>query len=550
MATATVIGTKMSNHNLFSTLLILLTSMVVVTIETSHAPKGHMEPIGNHRDSDGHIEILTTVPHPLKFWEKYVKKGEPVLFRGAANHSPGLKLWTDHYLLENYGRFKVKVESKFEKYDTPVGVFGIGQESIKNFIGRYRADDIYIVSQLPDPMGKDVAVPPCLLCGTFRESITEANLWFSSGGTKSLLHRDADDAINCLYNGTKDWIMIHPRDEQNIPIAKEVFEGYGGFSVLDPDRVDLLKHPQFVNVPWKFVHVKAGDCLFLPRGYWHRVTSGGAKNIAVSLLFGRIEKFEPLNCDTTKLDFMPLTEVGTVWSYDGFGVQSMGNANPFALNETIQEMCLQSLQHRITVDDIYEDLMEDFESEDVRNLVFKDGADSYQEYVTDISKEYLRILGDTDQKGFVTCDEVKGITLDQLKEVSVLTSMDPANTEEMEYYTFSMKKIESFLMAFADGNEDSRLTSFEKFSDEYQRIGGTSIVAENIFNILDINSDRILTVQEIHANIGQVLQLYSRISVFDSGVVVDDVDFDFETELSNEIDQNFTPNESPQRDEL
>jgi len=36
-----------------------------------------------------------------------------------------------------------------------------------------------------------------------------------------LLHRDADNALNCLLNGTKDWILIDPKHEDMLPIAVE-----------------------------------------------------------------------------------------------------------------------------------------------------------------------------------------------------------------------------------------------------------------------------------------------------------------------------------------
>jgi len=65
----------------------------------------------------------------------------------------------------------------------------MGQDSIKHFVNTYIAQDKYMVSQLPDPMSEEVAVPQCILCGSFRERILEANIWMSSGNTKSLLHR-------------------------------------------------------------------------------------------------------------------------------------------------------------------------------------------------------------------------------------------------------------------------------------------------------------------------------------------------------------------------
>ena len=33
-------------------------------------------------------------------------------------------------------------------------------------------------------------------------------MWFSSGGTKSVLHNDDVDNINCLFSGTKDLLFI------------------------------------------------------------------------------------------------------------------------------------------------------------------------------------------------------------------------------------------------------------------------------------------------------------------------------------------------------
>ena len=68
----------------------------------------------------------------------------------------------------------------------------------------YKSEDKYIVSQLPEPMYHEVSVLPCLLCGTFKKRLLEVNLWVSSGGSRSLLHRDADNAINCLLHGRLD----------------------------------------------------------------------------------------------------------------------------------------------------------------------------------------------------------------------------------------------------------------------------------------------------------------------------------------------------------
>lgn len=54
----------------------------------------------------------------------------------------------------------------------------------------------------------DITVPVTLQCGGFVQGIQDLVLWFSSGGTKSVLHSDYLDNINCLLDGTKEIIFI------------------------------------------------------------------------------------------------------------------------------------------------------------------------------------------------------------------------------------------------------------------------------------------------------------------------------------------------------
>ena len=51
-------------------------------------------------------------------------------------------------------------------------------------------------------------MPPCLGCGGFERGLEVGVIWFSSGGTQSVLHLDDVDNINCLLDGKKELIMI------------------------------------------------------------------------------------------------------------------------------------------------------------------------------------------------------------------------------------------------------------------------------------------------------------------------------------------------------
>ena len=54
----------------------------------------------------------------------------------------------------------------------------------------------------------DIFLLKCLLCGGYTDSLQDSVMWFSNGGTKSVLHFDAIDNINCLISGTKELFMV------------------------------------------------------------------------------------------------------------------------------------------------------------------------------------------------------------------------------------------------------------------------------------------------------------------------------------------------------
>ena len=62
--------------------------------------------------------------------------------------------------------------------------------------------------------------------------------------------------------------MIEYKHENMIYKAWESEREIGGFSLIDVDAVDLKKYPKIAEVPWSYVEINAGDCLFLPKSKW------------------------------------------------------------------------------------------------------------------------------------------------------------------------------------------------------------------------------------------------------------------------------------------
>ena len=80
--------------------------------------------------------------------------------------------------------------------------------SLDRFIDSYRRLDIYMVASVPEFLRNDVVLPRSLACGGFSRNLVDTVIWFSSGGTKSVLHHDDVDNINCLLAGTKELYFI------------------------------------------------------------------------------------------------------------------------------------------------------------------------------------------------------------------------------------------------------------------------------------------------------------------------------------------------------
>lgn len=62
------------------------------------------------------------------------------------------------------------------------------------------------------------------------------------------------------------------------------------------------------------------------------MNSFGIQNLAVSVLFSRLEEFSNKGCEKAEnLKYVPLVESGMVWTYPGHGPQTLGNMDPFEL---------------------------------------------------------------------------------------------------------------------------------------------------------------------------------------------------------------------------
>ncbi|CAH1264201.1 TYW5 [Branchiostoma lanceolatum] len=218
-------------------------------------------------------------------------------YRQAIAKAPAVTNWQrDEYIREKYGDLDVLIEKKIEDRMNPVRL----RMPLSEFLDNYHDKQWYVVSLLPDPMRAEMQVPRSLLCGNFKDSILESNLWLSSGGTRSVLHYDADHNLHCLISGRKDFIMIPNKYTDKLDLADNKKAG-SGFTHMNVDKVDLVKNPEVSEVPWTWATLQPGDCIFIPSRYFHQVRSYG-RSVAATIMWDPFPEFNYSDCATIDID--------------------------------------------------------------------------------------------------------------------------------------------------------------------------------------------------------------------------------------------------------
>lgn len=300
-------------------------------------PRGHKKPLGWQRPPEGPVKEYTKPLNANEFWKLHVRDHIPLVYRGYIKDSPAIKLWNDEYLTKTYGDLDVLVEHKREDRTS-----SSGRMRLADFIKNYKEQDLYVVTMFPSDMMHEVRAIPSVLCGTFRNYTHESNLWISAGGTRSVVHYDADHNVHCVIDGRKDFIMIN----NNFTTKTNLYFKYkdpgvgSGFSFLDPDSIDMHKFKKIYNVPWTYASLYPGDCIFIPSVYIHQVRGYG-RTLAVTTLFTADVKneFNGDDCtDEIMTKYHSMADIKFQWTYKkGDQTIDMGYMNVYLVKKSLRE---------------------------------------------------------------------------------------------------------------------------------------------------------------------------------------------------------------------
>ena len=250
------------------------------------------------------IDETTEWPSPVVFGTRYAPAdgdGQPLLMRGVASRMPAATQWTDSNLRGAYRDAVLdNVELTREECrtsDSPC-IPALNSVPLSSFIRHYKERDLYAVSRLPARMRRDMTIPPYLRCGKRHERLASAMMWFSAGGSSSVIHADGEDNTMCLFDGTKRFILWHPSQSHLIEDAscgwynstagkEEQIEQFGGRPRLNFEDMDLRRYPGWAALRWQEVTMHGGDCLFVPIRWYHQVFSAPGRNLGVNIWWHR-----------------------------------------------------------------------------------------------------------------------------------------------------------------------------------------------------------------------------------------------------------------------
>ena len=121
----------------------------------------------------------------------------------------------------------------------------------------------YSFSDPPGRLIEDIELPK-IMDELF--NIAKVTYWHGHG-TLTRPHTDAMENMMCVYEGYKNFTIVAPNDREFLYCGTEGYpENYTPVEFVD---VDTVKYPLMTKARIKTVHIRAGDCLYVPAYYWH-----------------------------------------------------------------------------------------------------------------------------------------------------------------------------------------------------------------------------------------------------------------------------------------
>ncbi len=218
------------------------------------------------------------LPTSTEFYRDYFAPQRPVVFTDLAANWPARKRWSLAYFKRILGRELVEVvvgRAEDPRYDQNTALHA-QQMQLAKYLDLVAAaghsNDLYMVANnhtMRRPafarLMHDVRIPDGIIVDG-RPLAT--SLWIGPAGTVTPLHHDTTNILFSQLVGRKRFELIAPTETVLMLDPMDSF-----YSPVNLDQRHHAEHPALRALQVRTVELGPGDTLFLPAGWWHRVTS-------------------------------------------------------------------------------------------------------------------------------------------------------------------------------------------------------------------------------------------------------------------------------------
>uniref|UniRef100_A0A915PPS1 JmjC domain-containing protein n=1 Tax=Setaria digitata TaxID=48799 RepID=A0A915PPS1_9BILA len=206
---------------------------------------------------------------------KIIENQKPVVIRGLVNQWPAFTKWNFSYFNEIIGHRTVPVEIGSSYADSgwkqTLMTFHdftdkfIEDESLEGpgYLAQHRLFD-----QVPELLD-DIVIPDYCAFGEDEIDNVDLNIWIGPAGTVSPLHFDPKSNIFCQIVGRKFLRMVPAVESEKVYPRKDGI--LTNTSQVDVQHPDMTKFPRFSEAHVFDCTLYAGECLYIPAGFWHYV---------------------------------------------------------------------------------------------------------------------------------------------------------------------------------------------------------------------------------------------------------------------------------------
>jgi hypothetical protein len=212
---------------------------------------------------------------PEDFRERYLAASRPVILTDWLVGWPALSGWSLDALAARFGAARVLVGRTQGDRLRVSPEAGVAQAELRfaDFLAGLRDGrrDLYLISPVEERIPQlldDIRPPEPWRRARFRS----ARLWLGPVGVVTPLHHDLPENLYAQIVGRKRVRLIARSERRNVYPYGRV-SAAPNFSPVDAWQPDLARFPRFARVQPLDCVVEPGECLYIPRLWWHQVES-------------------------------------------------------------------------------------------------------------------------------------------------------------------------------------------------------------------------------------------------------------------------------------